>query len=272
LSMGWHPEKGPIAAYWRGYNEAMILYILALGSPTHPIDPTSWERWTSTYDWDDFYNNPHVNFGPLFGHQYSHVWIDFRDIQDTYMRSKGIDYFVNSRRATYASRAYSIHNPLQWAGYNNMVWGLTASNGPNSTIVQQGDRTREFQRYWARGTSARYLRDDGTIAPTAAGGSVPFAPEITIPTLAYFRSEFGERLYGEYGFKDAFNLSYPNVPGGWFCNQYLAIDQGPILLMVENYRSDFVWELMKKNPYIKEGLRRAGFSGGWLGQESARAD
>jgi hypothetical protein len=265
LSMGWRPESGHIDAYWRGYNEAMILYILALGSPTYPIDAASWEKWTSTYHWDTFYDQPHVNFGPLFGHQYSHVWIDFREIQDAYMRSKGIDYFVNSRRATYASQAYSIHNPNRWKGYSDKVWGLTASNGPNRTTVNDGERFLDFQRYWARGTSARYLRDDGTIAPTAAGGSIPFAPEITIPTLSHFRAEFGERLYGAYGFHDAFNLSYPNVPGGWFCDQYLAIDQGPILLMIENYRSGFVWDLMKKNPHIIRGLQRAGFTGGWLG-------
>jgi hypothetical protein len=127
-----------------------------------------------------------------------------------------------------------------------------------------GERSMDFFRYLARGTSSRYLQDDGTIAPTAVGGSIPFAPDITIPTLAHFREAFGGKLYGEYGFKDAFNLSHPHHPEGWFDDQYLAIDQGPILLMIENYRSGFVWELMKKNPYIKKGLERAGFTGGWL--------
>ena len=267
LSMGWRPEKGYIDAYWQGYNEAMILYILALGSPTYPIDPTAWDQWTSTYHWDTYYNYPHVNFGPLFGHQYSQIWIDFRDIQDTYMRAKSLDYFINSRRATYASQAYSIDNPNSWKGYNEKVWGLTACNGPAKTTIADGAIHRIFSKYWARGTSAEYLRDDGTIAPTAVGGSIPFAPEITIPTLEYFRTEFGGRLYGEYGFKDAFNLSYPNEKGGWFDQQYLAIDQGPILLMIENYRSGFIWDLMKKNPFIKKGLERAGFSGGWLASQ-----
>ncbi|RJQ70229.1 MAG: Tat pathway signal protein [Desulfobacteraceae bacterium] len=267
LSMGWRPEKGHIDAYWRGYNEAMILYILALGSPTHPIDPAAWEKWTSTYHWDTHFNYPHVNFGPLFGHQYSHVWIDFREIQDAYMRSKGIDYFVNSQRATYAAQAYCIANPSAWKGYNERVWGLTACNGPAGTTIYNGDKQLSFYRYWARGTSAGYLRDDGTISPTAVGGSIPFAPAITIGTLEHFRTEFGDRLYGEYGFKDAFNLSFPDHPEGWFDNHYLAIDQGPILLMIENYRSEFIWNLMKKNPYIKEGLARAGFDGGWLSPE-----
>ncbi|KJS31853.1 MAG: Tat pathway signal protein [Desulfatitalea sp. BRH_c12] len=266
LSMGWRPEKGHIKAYWRGYNEAMILYILALGSPTHPIDAASWQKWTSTYTWDTYYEYPHINFGPLFGHQYSHVWIDFRDIQDDFMRSKGIDYFINSQRATRSSRAYCVANPKNWKGYDSKVWGLTASNGPSRKTFMDGDQLLTFHRYLARGTSADYLRDDGTIAPTAAGGSIPFAPEITIPTLEHFRNQFGDRIYGEYGFKDAFNLTYPNAPEGWFDDQYLGIDQGPILLMAENYRSEFIWNLMKKNPYILKGLERAGFSGGWLTQ------
>lgn len=278
LSMGWTPESGYLKAYWQGYNEAMILYLLALGSPTHPIDSASWQKWTSTYHWGDYYNYPYVNFGPLFGHQYSHVWIDFRGIQDAYMRAKGIDYFINSRRATYASQAYSIDNPNAWKGYDEKVWGLTACDGPDKVTIHDGNKPLSFYRYWARGTSAAYVSDDGTIAPTAVGGSIPFAPEITIPTLVNFCTAFGDRLYGKYGLKDAFNLSYPNQPGGWFDQHYLSIDQGPILLMIENYRSGFIWTLMKKNPHIIRGLERAGFAGGWLaslpdhGQPTITAD
>jgi hypothetical protein len=267
LSMGWLPESGYLKAYWQGYNEAMILYILALGSPTHPIESDSWQKWTTTYQWDNYYNYPYVNFGPLFGHQYSHAWIDFRGIQDAYMRSKGIDYFINSRRATYASQAYCIDNPHAWKGYDDKVWGLTACDGPDKVVLHDGGKPLSFYRYWARGTSAGYVSDDGTIAPTAVGGSIPFAPEITIPTLVNFCTTFGDRLYGKYGLKDAFNLSYPNQPGGWFDKHYLSIDQGPILLMIENYRSGFIWKLMKKNPYIIKGLERAGFTGGWLASQ-----
>ena len=268
LSMGWTPEEGFIAADWQGYNEAMILYVLALGSGTHPIKPQAWSAWTSTYRWEESDGFPRVAFDPLFGHQYSHVWIDFRGIQDAYMRSKGIDYFVNSARATYANRAYCVANPAKWVGYDAQVWGLSASDGPLKVGGSESDMTdARFHAYWARGAGPD-RRDDGTIAVTAAGGSVPFAPELAIPTLRYFRSRFGAQLYGKYGFKDAFNLSFPSSAShepGWFADQYVSIDQGPILLMIENFRTGRVWKLMKGNAYIRNGLHRAGFSGGWLG-------
>src|ERR1700730_14291073 len=116
VSMGWHPESGFINSDWKGFDEGMIVYVLALGSPSHSIDPAAWTQWTATYNLATFYGQTHVNFAPLFGHQYSHVWIDFRGIQDAYMRGKGIDYFENSRRATVSQRSYAIDNPGQWTG------------------------------------------------------------------------------------------------------------------------------------------------------------
>ncbi len=273
LSMGWRPEKGFISAEWFGYTEAMILYILALGSPTHPIPASSWNAWTLNYAWDEYHGQPHVNFGPLFGHQYSHVWIDFRGIHDHYMRQKGIDYFENSRRATLVNRAYCIQNPKQFRGYSDHIWGLTACDGPIEWVQRYGqglcvpEAWKIFRAYHARGAASDYREDDGTIAPTAAGGSVPFAPEVCLPALQAMWEMFYDSLVGPYGFKDAFNLTFTaegRLPNGWFAEDYLGIDQGPILLMLENYRSGFLWDLMKKNPYIRAGLRRAGFSGGWL--------
>ena len=264
LSMGWTPEGGYIEADWSGFNEGMILYVLALGSPTHPVDPRAWEQWTRSYQWEGERDSAHVTFGPMFGHQYSHVWIDFKGIQDAYMRAKGSDYFANSVRATHANRDYCIANPRGWKGYGELVWGLTASDGPNPGKPGTADAAG-FHSYWARGAAPGGVADDGTIAPTAAGGSVPFAPEVTIPTLMHLREQFGDRIYGQYGFKDAFNLSYPHSGGeGWFDDQYLAIDSGPILLMIENYRSGFLWGLMKRSPYVASGLKKAGFAGGWL--------
>jgi len=278
VSMGWHPESGGrfITADWIGYNEAMILLFLALGSPTHPIDSTSgWAAWVSGYDWGTYYGQAFVQFAPLFGHEYSHVWVDFRGIKDAYMQGRGIDYFENSRRATLAQRSYAIANPGAWRGYNKDVWGLTACDGPaNKTLTIDG-RSRQFHTYWARGAALGDVRDDGTICPTAVGGAVPFAPEITIPALLAMRRTYGDALFKQYGFLDAFNPTFTATgqqqtgtvdPAlGWFDVDYLGIDQGPILLMIENYRTGFVWEVMRRNAHIVRGLRRAGFSGAWLG-------
>jgi hypothetical protein len=276
ITMAWRPEPdrlfGP--ARWNGYDESMILHVLALGSPTHPAGVEIWDHYTSSYAWGEYYGQEHLAFTPLFGHQYSHVWIDFRGIQDAFMREKGIDYFENSRRATLAQKAYAADNPDEWVGYGGDFWGLTASDGPRDTLVTVNGRERRFHSYWARGASLEGVRDDGTLVPTAAGGSIPFAPEITIPALMAMRERYGDRLYQQYGFLDAFNPTFdlpiePRrgavVPGqGWFDDDYLGIDQGPIVLMIENHRSGLVWETMKKNAYIVRGLCRMGFSGGWL--------
>ena len=279
VSMGWRPERGFIEADWRGYNEAMLLYVLALGSPTHAVEPEVWDAWASTYRWGEFHGQEHLNFTPLFGHQYSHVWIDFRGIRDAYMRERGIDYHENSRRATLSQRAYAIANPGGWRDYGENVWGLTASDGPMDTTVVIDGRERRFHSYWARGASLDHVNDDGTIVPTATGGSIPFAPEVTIPALMHMRRTYGDDLFGRYGFLDAFNPTFRLegvrvgaglrhgrvVPGkGWFDTDYLGIDQGPILVMAENHRSELVWEHMRRHPAIVRGLRRAGFAGGWL--------
>jgi hypothetical protein len=275
ISMGWRPERGFIEADWIGYNEAMILLLLALGSPTHPVGDEVWPEWTSTYRWGEFYGHEHVGFGPLFGHQYSHVWIDFRGIRDDYMRGRGIDYFENSRRATLAQREYAIDNPMNWKDYGPDIWGFTASDGPIGATLEVNGEERRFYTYSARAASFTEIRDDGTIVPTAAGGSIPFAPEVTIPALLEMRRRYGDHLFGEYGFLDAFNPTFtftdvePRhgrvVPGiGWINGDWLGIDQGPILLMLENHRTGMIWETMKRNAYIVRGLCRAGFSGGWL--------
>ena len=275
ISHGWRPEKGMLTHDYKGYNEAMLLYILALGSPTHPARDDSWKSFVETCEWHTFYGQPHVNFTPLFGHQYSHIWVDFRGIQDAYIKEQGIDWFENSRRAAYSQRAYAMENPTQWADYGENVWGLTACDGPVNMEMQYKGEQRRFWTYTARGASAVRIRDDGTLAPTAAAGSVAFAPEIVIPCLENMIQRYGEPLYNKYGFVDAFNPSFQfkTVPlrhgqlvegKGWFDREHLGIDQGPILLMIENHRSGFVWEVMKRSPYVRKGLERAGFQGGWL--------
>lgn len=290
IAMGWYPERGQGGDFgthdWVGYDEGMLVYILALGSPTHPVGKDAWDTgWSGKLgkSWGTYYGQEHLQFEPLFGHQYSHVWVDFRGIQDAFMAGKGIDYFENSRRATLAQRAYGVDNPNKWTGYSGDIWGWTASDGPggaaNGRVVN--GKAREFQGYSARGVSGYRIVDDGTIVPTAAGGSVAFAPEIALPALMAMRAKYGDKLYQRYGFKDAFNPSYTftdvgsrdgvvDAKDGWFARDYLGIDQGPILAMLENHRSGLVWKTMRKNPHIRRGLERAGFKGGWLEQPAGK--
>ncbi|MCD7970305.1 MAG: hypothetical protein LUF87_08125 [Alistipes sp.] len=255
MTMGWTPESGFLSYLWSGYNEAMILYIMALGTgeQSKRVDASVWDNWTATYRWETFHNFEMVNFSPLFGHQYSHLWIDFNGIKDDYTRSVGIDYFINSQRAANANRAYCIANPSGYKGYGENFWGLTACDGPGAGEYGKWE-------YYARGASALSVEDDGTLAPTAAGGSFPFTPTQSYAALVAMQNYKGGALYTKYGFKDSFNPSED-----WIDDWWLGIDQGPILIMIENYRTGLIWDLMKKNKYIVDGLRAAGFSGGWLG-------
>ena len=267
FSVAWLPGSGFMHGSLYGYNEAMVLIIMAIGSPTHPIPAACWKAWTSKYYWATWYGFAHVNSGPLFSHQYSHIYIDFKGIKDEYMRSKGIDYFENSRRATFAQQAYCIANPGQFAGYGRDIWGLTACDGPGYVKSTWKGKDIVFEGYSARGAADGYQADDGTLAPAAAGGSLPFAPEICIPAMESMFNNYGFRLYGEYGFRDAFNPSFTQGKGnekGWFGKDYVGIDQGPIVLMIGNNRSGLIWKLMKHNRYIVQGLKKAGFTGGWM--------
>ncbi|HTO91756.1 MAG TPA: glucoamylase family protein [Candidatus Sulfotelmatobacter sp.] len=239
--MGWKPGTG-FAGFgqWIGYNEAMILYILALGSPTHAVPTNAWARWTSGYVWGSWYGYDFVQFPPLFGHQYSHCWVDFRSIRDAYMTSQSSTYYENTRRATLAQRAYCIANPGGFVGYGTDLWGLTAGDGPSG--------------YNARGAPPAQ-NDDGTIAPTAAITSLIFAPDEVWPVIYNLWNRYRAQMFGPYGFTDGLN------PGqNWFDTDVLGIDQGPILLMLENYRTGSIWQRFMRNAEIQNGLTRAGFT------------
>ena len=282
ISMGWHPEGGLIPANWVGFNEGMFVNILALGSPTHPAPGNLWGQWTANYAqfWRGQGPARRLAFAPLFGHQYSQVFIDFRAIRDAAMREAGFDYFENSRRETYANRAYCIANPMGWRGYSKDFWGLTACDGPGYFELPYKGEKRTFFGYSARGPAGEPDgRDDGTIAPTAALSSLPFAPEIVVPAADAMMKQ--PRLFDRYGFKDSFNPSFSftdlkvetgsvDPKHGWVAKDYLGIDQGPILLQAANYRDDFVWRYMRRVPAIRRGLERAGFSGGWLASGPAQ--
>ncbi len=265
VSHGWKPESGFLKNRWEGYNEALILYVLGLGSPTHPLPVESYQAWTKTYRWKKIYDIEFLYAGPLFVHQLSHIWIDFRGIQDDFMREHAIDYFENSRRATYVQQRYAIRNPRKFVGYDEYCWGITASNGPGPSTRRIKGVTRRFYDYHAR--SAPYGPDDGTLAPWATVSSLPFAPEIVLPTLSNFKENWGEMI-SEYGISCSFNPTFPskeNRHAGWISGGHFGIDQGPVILMIENYRSGLLWRLMRQCHYIVKGLRRAGFRGGWLG-------
>lgn len=262
VTHGWRPGKGFLRYRWEGFDEALILYVLGLGSPTHSLPPESYAAWLSTYKWKTIYGREMVYAGPLFIHQFSHIWIDFRDIRDAFMRDHDSDYFENSRQATYLQRDYAIRNPRGFAGYGENCWGVTASDGPGP-IARRADG-RRFFGYLARG--APFGPDDGTLSPWAAIASLPFAPEIVLPALRHFH-EMDLRDGNPYGFTASFNPTIAADDGracGWVSPDHVGINQGPIALMIENYRSDFLWRLMRRVPAITTGLRRAGFSSGWL--------
>lgn len=265
VTHGWKPESGFLTYRWQGYDEALLLYILGLGSPTHPLPESAYAAWASTYRWEHHYGYDYLYAGPLFTHQLSHTWVDFRGIQDDFMRDKGIDTFENSRRATYVQRAYALENPRRFANYGDHCWGLTACEGPGPGTLTIAGIERHFFDYVARGVP--YGPDDGTIAPWVVAASLPFAPEIVLPVLDYCIHDIKLTESNHYGFKASFNPTYPAAPGnphGWVSPWHFGLNEGPTVLTIENHQTGLLWQLMRACPYIVAGLRRAGFRGGWL--------
>lgn len=263
IKLAWSPENGFTNGVYKGYNEAGLLYILAIGSPTHPVKPGVWQAYMGDEKPSTHYGYSyiHLHGGPLFVYQYPLAWIDFRGIEDDVNRKFGFDYFENARRATMAQYAYAKANPHQFVGYGKGAWGLTASDGPyDGTKVIDG-QTRTFRVYSERGVDGF---DDGTIAPTAAISSLPYAPDVVLPTMYRWLKDRPE-LFGKYGFTDAFNPTFDqSTSSGWVCQATIGIDQGPVILMIENYRSKMIWNFTHRDPDIRNGLVRAGFRGGWL--------
>ena len=264
VTHGWRPETGFLPHRWTGYDEGLLLYLLGLGSPTHPLPPESYAAYCSTYAWKELYGHELLYSGPLFTHQLPQLFIDFRGLRDAFMRERGSDYFENSRRATYVQQEYARRNPLQFVGYGEHCWGFTACDGPGWVKRVVDGVERQFYDYIARG--APFGPDDGTVAPWVVVASLPFASEIVVPTVRHLAAlDLGATK--RYGFKPSFNRTFvdPASPVGWWVTPYhFGIDQGPVILMIENFRSGLIWEITRRCPYIREGLRRAGFQGGWL--------
>lgn len=239
VQTAWYPETGFSGNDWTGYNEAMILYCLGLGTATTPLPASAWSVWTNGYNWITNFGQQYVFYPPLFTYEYSHCWIDFRHIADAYMNSHNSTYFENSRRAALAQVAYCAANPGHQVAYSTNVWGLTASDDPTGYVVH-GISPGGF--------------DDGTIAPTAAGAAIAVTPEYSEATLAYFYTHYRPHIWTAYGFRDAFNIGQ-----GWYDVDELGIDQGPIIIMIENYRTQRPWQQFMRNPEVQAGLQRAGF-------------
>jgi hypothetical protein len=258
---GWNAESGFLPYYWKDdYSEAHLLYIFALGSPTFAIGKEGYDQWTATFKWETIYGIAHLYSGPLFIHQLSQIWIDFRGIRDEFNRKTGIDYFENSRRATYVQQQYAIENSHHFAHYSKNCWGFTASDGPGNQTVIIGDQQRTFYDYISRG--APFGPDDGTVSPWAVVASLPFAPEIVIETIRHAIERLHLKSHQQYGFNASFNPTYPEKSrnsNGWVSPWIFGLNQGPTILMIENYDSGLIWQIAKNCPYIEKGLQKAGF-------------
>jgi hypothetical protein len=264
LCHGWRPEQGFLSFHWQGYDEALLLYLLALGSPTHPLEPRCYEAWCRSYQWKKIYEIEFLYAGPLFIHQMSHIWCDLRGVQDRFMREHDCDYFENSRRATLIQQQYAIRNPNGFDHVGEWCWGVTASDGPGNQTKTVGGVQRVFYDYLARG--APYGPDDGTLAPWAVAASLPFAPEIVAPTIAHMKA-LPVHASNPYGFKASFNPVFPSEAQdgvGWVSAYHFGINEGPTALMIENHRTGLIWSLMRRCRSLRAGFEAAGFAGGWL--------
>lgn len=262
ITQGWKPESGFLHYGWEGYSEAILLYVLAMGSPTHPVTGDCYEAWTATYQWENLYDIDFLYAGPLFVHQFSHAWIDLRDIQDSFMRAKRCDYFENSRRAVAIQREYAQRDPSDFVGYDEHCWGLTACDGPSDNLPDVEGEPRRLFGYAARGVP--YGPDDGTLGASAVLASLPFASDVVLATIRNLLKLYPEMLI-EDRFASSFNPSL-TAPDDrvWISSGHYGLDQGIVALMLENQHNGLIWNLMRKCPYVVDGLRAAGFRGGWL--------
>jgi hypothetical protein len=235
--MGYRPEKG-FEGHWDFYAEQLMLYVMAAGSPTHPVGREVYEGFTRhTASYGDGEPFIHSWFGSLFTYQYSHAFVDFRGRRD----ADGVDWFENSVRASRAQHQFAVDNPLGRRALGPESWGLSASDAPGTYNGLAGAPPSGFDN--------RQHRVDGTVPPSAALGSIVFTPEESIAAARYYRGF--PKLWGRYGFQDAYNLdTFPP----WYAPDVIGIDKGITLLMLENYRSGLVWKLFMSVPAVQRGL------------------
>lgn len=261
LSQGWKPECGFLHYGWEGYNEATIVYVLGLGSPSFPLERVGYVTWGLTYQWEHLLGHNVLYSGPLFTHLFSHAWIDFRGIRDEFMREKGSDYFENTKSAIAIHREYCERNPYGFEAYSRDFWGVTAGDGPGATEFRRDGRDHQFYGYMSRG--APYGPDDGTIAPWAMLATLPFACEAALAGTRHIL-EMYPQVCSHNRFSSAFNPTLHSGSGGWLSEGWFGLDQGLLTMMIENHRTGMIWEIMRRSRYVRDGLKRAGFEGGWL--------
>lgn len=261
IRQGWKPECGFLHYGWEGYSEAIVLYVLAMGSPTHRVSADCYHAWTATYQWENLYGHDYLYAGPLFVHQFSHAWVDLRGIRDSFMREKRFDYFRNSRHAVLIQQKYTELNPHRCIGYDTNCWGLSAGDGPSDEQPDVQNENRQLFGYSARGVP--YGPDDGTLSPPAVLASLPFAPELVMPAMRNILLRYPETLV-DGRLCSGFNASVSCNGKPWVSDGHYGLDQGIVVMMIENHRSEQLWQLFGKCQYIRDGLRFAGFEGGWL--------
>jgi hypothetical protein len=261
VAQGWKPECGFLHYGWEGYNEAAIVYVLGIGSPTHPLPAASFAGWTSTYQWENLLGQDVLYSGPLFTHLFSHAWIDYRGIRDPFMREKGSDYFENSKGAIAIHREYAARNPHGYQGYDRNLWGITAGDGPGNRELRQSSRDRRFFGYMSRG--APYGPDDGTIAPWAMLATVPFGADTALRGTRHLLRAYPQVCTND-RFCSGFNPTLVERGDGWLSDGWFGLDQGLLVMMIENHRSGLIWEITRGCAWMRAGLKGAGFEGGWL--------
>ncbi|HEV7317246.1 MAG TPA: glucoamylase family protein [Ensifer sp.] len=262
VTMGWRPPGRFLRHRWRGYSEALLLYVLALGAPEHAIGPEHYAAFTDGYDWIDASGVPHLNAAPLFIHLFPQAWLDLRGLADRPMRERLTDYFENTRRAIELQRAHAQLNPGGFAGYGEHLWGLSACHAPRGRLRMRDGRWQRLFGYANRG--APFGIDDGTLIPWAACACLPFAPDASLAALDHIAASY-PGLLRQGRFPGGFNPSLPGAgPEGWIDDRIVGLDQGLVVMMIENWRSGLIWDLMRQVPGVRRGLRRAGFAGGWL--------
>jgi hypothetical protein len=261
VTQGWKPECGFLHYGWEGYNEASILYVLGLGSPNSPFTESGYTRWRLTYQWEHLDGFDVLYSGPLFTHLFSHAWIDFRGIRDEFMREKDSDYFANTQAAIGVHREYAERNPRGFTGYGRNFWGVTAGDGPTSKDLRVHGRDLRFFGYMSRGVP--YGPDDGTIAPWAMLATLPFDRTAALAGTRQLLADYPEVCTRD-RFSSGFNASLLVDGKGWLSEGWFGLDQGLVVMMIENHRSGLIWDLLRQSEFARAGLARAGFTGGWL--------